>query len=264
MAIASLSEAVTALKIPLPFAIASIANMAAGIQASLWKAAGQFPPAAATPSTAAVPTDATSGYIFTNPTNPVKTYLYSIDVIAAQIGQLILYDRLSANGGISGTSTGTVTTNLPTAAINRGDTTGLNVEGFLEWYGDTGSTAITITANYTDDAGNTGNTSGSISLAATRRASMMFPIPRATGDAGIRAVASVAPSASTGTAGNYGITLCRRLATIPIVAANNPVKLGPLELGLPEIPDDCCLMWAFIPSSTSTGQFSGCITLAQG
>lgn len=231
---------------------------------SLWKAAGQYPPAATTPTSAAVPDDASSGYSFTNPSSPAKSYLGFVGVVAAVPGQLVLFDRLSHTGGLSGTSTSAQTTNLPTAAINRGDTTGLGVEGFLEWYSDTGSTATTATVSYTDDAGNTGNTSGSIALAATRRASMMLPIPLAAGDKGIRAVASVTLAASTLTAGNFGVTLCRRLATIAIPTANIPVQLDAFSLGLPQVNDDACLMWGFIPSSTTTGQFNGGMVLGQG
>ena len=70
--------------------------------------------------------------------------------------------------------------------------------------------------------------------------------------------------ASTGTAGNFGITLMLELARIPIFLANTPLNLDALALAMPTIPDDACLAFAYVSSTTSTGQVQGLLSLAQG
>lgn len=241
-----------------PFSKASITTVAAA-QYSLWLSAG-VPAAGAAPGAAAVPTIATAGcQPLTNPTGGALSYLGKLDAMCAQSGQLILYDRLSHMSGLSGTVTTAQT--VSTEAINRGDTTGFQVEGFLEWYTATGSTVANATVAWTDDT----NTSRSsvIALAATRPASFMAPIPLISSANGVKSVQSVTLSASTLTAGNFGVTLCRRLATIPVIA-NVPVSLDPFALGLSPIDNNACMFFAFVANTTSSGVLSGALTIGQG
>lgn len=242
----------------LPISKASVTSVA-GLPYSLWLSTG-VPAAGAAPGAAGVPTAATTGApLYTNPVGPALAYLGGASMMGAVSGVLTIYDRLSHFSGLNGTLATLQSVN--TATITRGDTTGLNVEAFLEWYTATGATAVNATVAWTDQS-NTGRSSV-IALAATRPASFLAPITMTSGASGVRSVQSVTLSASTLTAGNFGVTLARRLATIPIIA-NTPVSLDAFATGLPRAYDDACLWFTFTSSTTSTGILSGAITLGSG
>lgn len=160
-------------------------------------------------------------------------------------GSYILIDRLSHQGGLDGTLTTAQTTNLPTAALTR-YTNGVGVMAAIVIYTAIGATASTFTVSYTNQAGVAGQTSvahiiGSSSYNAGGR---LIPIPLANGDTGIRSVESVTLSATTGTAGNFGIVLFRPIAMFAIDTLNPVVAdliSGCSAGGLEPISDDACL-----------------------
>jgi hypothetical protein len=169
---------------------------------------------------------------------------------------LVLCDRLSHQGGLSGTATGAQTTNLPTAALTR-YTDGVGVMLGLEIYTQIGTTATTITASYTDQDGNTGQTTAATAWGATgfREASRLVVLPLAAGDTGVRAVASVTAAATTGTAGNFGVTLFKPLVAIPCVGSviqDHDALLG-MSSQLVQILDDACLFWLYVSTTTTAG-----------
>lgn len=129
-------------------------------------------------------------------------------------GIILLVDRLAHQAGLSGTATGAQTTNLPVGPSSLRSTTGDGVLAALEIYGQIGNTATTVTASYTNQAGTTGHTTPAIHIGASndRDAGRFIPLPLQEGDTGVRAVASVTLAATTGTAGNFGVTLYKPLA----------------------------------------------------
>lgn len=135
-------------------------------------------------------------------------------------GAYLLVDRLSHQGGLSGTTTTAQTTNLPTAALTR-YTDGVGVMAALTIYTDVGTTAVSPTISYTNQAGTSGQTSGSFQFGGTGwdDAGRTFIVPLAVGDTGVRAVASVTLGVSTGTAGAFGVTLFKPLAMIIVDGA---------------------------------------------
>lgn len=158
-----------------------------------------------------------------------------------------------------GTVTTAQTTNLPTAALTR-YTSGVGVLGFLEIYSAVGTTATTFTASYTDQDGNTGQTSlaAGIGSATYNAAGRLLPINVAQGDYGLRAVASVTVTATTGTAGNFGVTLLKPLIAYPQLpmGGGRAYRFDPLldlYAQFPEIIDDACLQWIFVGNTSSTG-----------
>lgn len=260
MAIVSVDDYVASQKQIIPFLKTGLATVAGQWQ-SLWTGAG-YPAAGSAPGAAAVPTDATTGApLVINPTGGANMYAGRWDAFSNVMGQLILYDRLSHYSGLSGTTFPTAQT-VNTATINRGDTSGVNVEGFLEWYAATGGTGTTATVVYTDDTST--SRSATMTLAATRPAGLVIPIPLIGAAAGIKSVQTVALAASTGGAGTWGVTLARRIATIPITIANAPQALDPFSIGLPEVFADACLWMVWIPNTTTVPVIAGSITLASG
>lgn len=125
----------------------------------------------------------------------------------------MLCDRLSHQGGLSGSAGGAQTTNLPTAALTR-HTSGEGVFAAIMIYTSIGGTPQTVTMSYTNQAGSSGQTSRSAIIGGTnnQNSGRLIIMPLADGDTGVRAVASITLSGSTGTAGNLGIVLFKPLA----------------------------------------------------
>ena len=245
------------------FGKASMTAKAAGTFQSLWTAAG-LPTAGVTPNSASViiPTSATAGaFPFTNPTGGNLTYMSKVSNTQQTIGTLIIYDRLAHSSNLSGTVATAQT--VGGSALTR-YTTGEDVELFLEWYTATGSTGVTVTASYTNEAGVSGHTTVSTAIVASPVAGMMLPLPLQSGDKGVRSVESVTLSATTGTAGSFGVTLVKRIAEVPVVLASGGLVLDPFALGMPQIADNACLSFMMVCSTTSTGFITGTINLVQG
>lgn len=254
--------AAIAAAVPFNFLKASLSSAAAGQLFSLWRATG-IPLQASIPSTWATCTSSTTGAVgFTNPTNPALTYLANMTMQPANVGSLIVFDRLGERGGLSGTVTTAQTVNASIPANRGAAINGSNVEWYLEWYTDTGGTAVTATITYTNQNDTTGLTT-TVSLAATTRAGRMMLITPAAGDY-IKSIQSVTLSATTGTAGSFGVTACLRVAEIANGNIQYISSMDAINLGLPRVYDNACLMLASLCSTTSTGIVQGRLILAQG
>ena len=228
------------------------------------------PFAGTAPTTAAVPTMTTAGS-----GDLLERYNPSADLWLAKAefgsnnathGIWMLCDRLSHQGGLSGTVTGAVTTNLPTAALTR-YTSGVGVMAAIEIYTVIGTTGTTITCSYTNQAGTASRTSQAIVIGNTgfREAGALLPITLQQGDTGIRSIESSTLAASTLTAGAFGYTLFKPLAMFRqfqhIATAWDAVMDGccnPVE-----IVDNACLFWMHIGTAVSSGVLSGQLRLIE-
>jgi hypothetical protein len=232
-----------------------------GILQSLWSAGGN-PAAGATPPTGSgsVPTSVTAGAIpFVDPTSGNTLYLARMLATSSSNATLILYDRVVHTSGLSGTVTTAQTVNTTPVTRNAGSN---NVGAFLEWYTGTGSTAATATVSYTNQSGTAGRT-GTVILPGSVIAGETYPVLLASGDTSVLSVQTVTLSVSTGTAGNFGVTLANRVCSI-VLLANIGQVLDYAGLGLPVIQPDACLAYHLLPSTTSTGTVLTELTLAQG
>ena len=185
-----------------------------------------------------------------------------------------IHDRLMHMGGLSGALASAQTVGIDLAGFSSdnlvarvGDSNYSDVQWWLEWYTDTGATVATATVAVTYNDGSTGNLTG-IALAATRRASFMQPlnglIPAAAAGKYIRAVNSVTLSATTGTAGNFGVTVTRPRVSLGCPLANNKWSADWAALPIGEIPNSSCLFALVIAGATSTGTVRGGAKLAHG
>ena len=254
---------------------ASIASLAAGNYASLWRATGQ-PGQGAIPAAAAVCDNTTIGGIgFTQQTDPSKSYGAWMSATCSNSAETIeIHDRLMHMGGLNGTLTTAQTVgidlsaNLTTSNLGarKGDANYSDVQWWLEWYTATGATAVTATVNVTYNDGSSGTLS--VSLAATRPASQMIPlnglIPGLASGLFIKAVNSVTLSATTGTAGSFGVTATRIRMTMPLPLSNKTEVFDWAALGLPEIYNSSCLFLVALLSTTSTGTVRGTGKIAHG
>lgn len=255
---------------------ASISNAAAGQFHSLWRATGQ-PGQGAIPTTPAVCDNKLVGSMgFSQQTAPATSYGAWANAACSNSAVTIeIHDRLMHMGGLSGTSGAAQTVgldlfaNLATANLDarKGDANFSDVQWWLEWYTDTGSTAVTLTANVTYNDGSSGNLTGA-ALAATRRASFMLPlnslVPAAQAGLYIRDINTITLSASTGTLGNYGVTATRPRLTLPLNVTNKMEVFDWAQLGLPEIYNSSCLFPIELASTTTTGTVRGGGKIAHG
>ena len=244
---------------------ASIASQTANSFSSLWRATGQ-PGQGAIPTSAAVCNNSLLGAIgFAQQTAPATSYLAILENMCSNAGgTLEIHDRLMHMGGLNGTLATAQTVNLDLNAnlatdnldARRGDANFSDVQWWLEWYTATGATVVTATVAVTYNDGTTGNLTAQ-SLAATRPASHMIPlnslIPAAASGKYIRDVDTVTLSATTATAGNFGVTATRYRAANYMPVLNARFTADWAALGLPEIPNSACLFGVLANPTTTTG-----------
>lgn len=254
----------------------SIANAAAGQFHSLWRATGQ-PGQGAIPTTAAVCQDQLIGCMnFAQQVDPSTSYLGYFEAVCSNSAvTLEIHDRLMHLGGLNGTlataqaASVDLSANLANSnlAARIGDPNYSDVQWWLEWYTDTGATATTVTVNVTYNDGTTGNLTAA-SLTATRRASFLLPlnglIPAAASGKYIRAVNTVQLTATTGTAGNLGVTATRQRASLGCPVANIKWSADWASLPVSKTPNNSCLFVIQIAGATSTGTVRGGGKIAHG
>ena len=248
---------------------ASIANTAAAQVFSLWRATG-VPGQGAIPAAAALTVNGLLGSMgFTNQVGPVTSY-YAFQTANSSLAfsSFEVHDRLAHMGGLNGTllTAQTVGVDLLTLALpaaRRGDANYSDVQWWLEWYTDTGATAANATVNVTYDDASTGNLAV-IAVGGTVRASRMIGLVSAVPGRFIRGVNNVTLSASTATAGSFGVTATRPRTTVSTAVANKAENFDWALLGLPEIPNDSCLMILSVCTTTSTGTLRGQGKIAHG
>lgn len=233
--------------------IASLATIA-GRTYDTWTTA---PPVGTAPgTTASNPTSATAGALgpFQNAGSGLDWRIVSSRFSALSPGVYIVCDRLGHVGGLSG-----IVTTSQTAQASVGS----RADGYGCWiavtiYTQIGTTATTISATYQDVAVNSFSTPlvafGGTGFREAGR-TILLPLDPTATDSGVTNVSSVTVTASTGTAGNFGVAVIKPLFAILVpdtsgVASAAGFISGSSCGGIPVIPDDACLF--VMPISTST------------
>lgn len=230
---------------------------------SLWTYDG-VPAGGAVPTAVAIPDRSLQGAIpFVVATGGRDTHLIGASVTPNTAGVYLLYDRLMHIGGLSALSTAdqTVQGSPASPAITR-NTGGEGNIAWYEIYTVIGTTSRTLTMTYTNQAG-TGSQTSTINIGGTgfREVTRAQRIPLAAGDTGIQAIEKVSLNTSTGTAGNFGITLAQPLAWLP-VGSTGTAGWRDYTTGLPGIPvidPDACLALMFIPAAATAPELWGCL-----
>ena len=255
---------------------ASIASQTAGSYCSLWRATGQ-PGQGAIPAATAVCNNNTLGTInFAQQTLPARSYGAYLELATGNAAMTLeLHDRLAHMGGLVGNVTTAQAVNLDLSTLlatdnlseRKGDADYSDVQWWLEWYTATGATVVTATVAVTYNDGTTGNLTAQ-SLAATRPASHAIPlnslIPAAQSGKFIRGVVSVTLSATTGTAGSFGVTATRPRMAIGSPIANFKSISDWAQLGFPEIYNRSAVFPMVLTSTTSSGTVRGGGKIAHG
>lgn len=234
------------------------AAKSAGAFQSGWLATG-FPAAGAAPPAytagAGYTCDKSTAGAMLYANAAVKNWFAQIQASSNVAGTLIIADRLWSCSGIPfGASTYNITTpgNLPARIIDNG----AEVECWVEQFVAAGAASGTLTLNYLN--ANTGAAKAGVipAVVSAPVAGQMQPFPLAAGDTGVRQITSVTNSA-TWTSGSFGLTLLKRLATIPLPIAGVGNVLDWAALGLPGILNDACLMFIFQATSTTAATILG-------
>lgn len=222
---------------------------------SLWTFPGTPGGGASTPPGAGEACDRnTAGAIqFHVPTGGREKWLTRIDVLHNNTNQLgtafTLFDRLYHNSGLNGAIFGApqAVSGAPTR-----HTDGAGNLLFLEVYATVGNSLVTATVNYVNQDGNPSSGTARFGRASSNasfgRIASLVPVVLAPGDTGVRSVTSVTLSGSTGAAGDFGVTIARRLAFLPVVGVNGYYGGATSFLTGPQGPikieEDACLFGA--------------------
>ena len=253
-------------KVPRVAGVAATAPIV-GRGCSLWTYDG-MPAGGAVPTSGAIPDRTTTGALpFLVATGGRDTHLIGASITPVTAGVFLLYDRLFHIGGLSGTSTAaqSVQGSPASPALTR-NTGGAGNMAWYEIYTIVGTSAAVMTMNYTNQAGTSGQTS-TINIGTTgfREVTRAQRIQLAAGDTGIRAINTVTLSTTTGTAGNFGITIAQPLAWIPVGAAGT-AGWRDYTTGLPGIPvidPDACLALMFLPAVATAPEVWGSLATVE-
>lgn len=232
----------------------SSATVVAGRAYDLWRASV---PLGAAPTSAVVPDTDTLGALGQRDAGSgLQNSIIGYRLSALNPGVYIICDRLAHSGGLSGTTTGAQSTNLPTPTLTR-HTSGIGVMIGLTVYSAVGATATTVTANYVNETGVNISATPSVQFGGTgfNAANRMILLPLAAGDSGVKVVNDVTLTATTGTIGNFGVTLFKPLYTICVESLSG-VSSGGFVTGLsaggiPAVENGACLFPISLCASTN-------------
>jgi hypothetical protein len=236
---------------------AAAAAIIAGRWTSLWQYEGWPGGAGAAPGgTARNPTNATAGSLFqTDPGGGRSKWLLGASCAPLLAGTLMVYDRLADISGLSGINTAAQTiTGLSVSRYTSTAAAGNQI--WLEVYTLIGATNTTITASYTNQAGTAGQITPAVAIGNTglREVQRLIPLPLVAGDTGVRSVENVDFLASTGTQGDFGVTIIRPLVMVPCGLLGVGALRGLIAAlpGVVEVKTGACLSLAWLPNSVTS------------
>ena len=218
---------------------------------SFWLAAGSIA-AGATPGAAAICTSALTGSMPLTPAGGGNQLYLAGFAVATSVASQTIYavDRLAHCGGLSGilTTAQSVGTDASSLGSRVGASNYSEVAVFLECYTALGISSVTATITYTNGAGTSGQ-SASVTIPASMGASRMLQFPVV---GGCMSVQNITLSASTGTAGNFGVTMARILTCAASAAANTERTMSWAEVGLTPLANNACIFPTMLTSTAST------------
>lgn len=209
-----------------------------------------------------------------NPTGGDTKYILSVaSNSSAVFNQAFLTDLLWAGGNCSANTTSAQT--VSSAALTR-YTTGTGLVITMEVTTALGATPSAIACSYTNQANTSGQTTGSASLTPSAIVQRLQPsaqlpvLPLASGDFGVRAIASVTCGSAMGS-GVFAIRISKLLFFMVGSAANIPIQqdiVAGIDGLLPLATEGggalgCLELWIFA-NGTSSGDFSLLIKTCAG
>ncbi len=235
----------------IPFSVFELAgNPGAGVLAGTSTAAG------------VVPTDATAGTPTINAFGGANTgYISKVDFGSTVACRIVLFDCLFKAGAFAFNAAVTLAAQPSYSSRVLGGTDFTNTELWLETVtAFTGNQSIAVT--YTNQAGATAHTTGTIATAVAPTVGKMLQLPLAAGDTGLQKVESVTSTVST--VGTFNVLVLRRLWAGRVNIINGGDTHDMLKTGMPIVFADSALMAVVIPDSTATGIFELNLEIVNG
>lgn len=270
MAITSLDGVIAGLQAPVPFLKTSFTGQAAGGYHSSFYIAG-------TPGAATAPSPGLAGAALTSYAGQLSfpgavsgqtVYLAGLDVSsAANVGSILVVDRLWHNSGIVSATTTAQTVNSVAfpARDATGTTNGVNVLVGLEVSTATtnGAPITNTTMSYTDSAGTAAQTATITSFPANAVVGTFVPFNLATGDVGVRSIQTITLGTSYGT-GVVNLVAYRIIAAAGIPVPNVSNAQDAVQLGFPTLYANTVPFIIYVLSGTAGGIVTSTVNYAQG
>jgi hypothetical protein len=195
-----------------------------------------------------------------NPASGNKLYLSRADIIAANLQQIMLLDRLWDDSGIALNAGGAQAITMP-GAIPRyatGEENILLAECVSAW----GAAAVDLTASYTNSEGTSGR-SAVVTVDGTPVAGQSWIFRLQAGDVGIQSIQSVSRSGSSGAAGSLGLVIAQPLTCFLGVGASLASKNDLVDV-FNELTDDACIYAVLGVMGVTTGLLSMGLEFREG
>lgn len=200
-------------------------------------------------TTGVVPTDATGGCPgITDFAGGASGYLARVDFVNTVSCYMRLYDLLWKGGAYAFNAS--TSGNTPTSYSSR--IPGGNYAGTEIWLEQvTAGTGVqNVNVTYINEAGTTGQSTGTIATAANTLG-RLHKLPLQAGDKGVQGVTGVVGSVAT--AGTFNILVMRELWSGRVATANVADVHDLFRTGMPQIFQDSALFLAMRADSTSSG-----------
>lgn len=241
----------------------NLASQLTGGATSLWRATG-YPAQGAIPTTAAICDSTTVGAMpLPGRAGDEDRVILGADLVSSLASNCYMFeDRLAHMGGLSGilTTAQAVGVDITGTGSNlverRGSSDYGDVRWWLEWYVATGSTAVNAVVGVTYDDGSTGTIT--VAVTASTGASRRIEIVPVNGR-WVRSVETVTLSATTGTAGNFGVTATRTLGRVTPQIANRNESADWVNLRARRVADQACLTMGVATANATSGALGGAL-----
>lgn len=200
-----------------------------------------------------VPDDTTTGFPSINAFAGGTTgYISNVAFGSTVPCRITLYDCLFKAGAYAFNANTTLASQPSYSARVLGGTDFTNTEIWIEAVtAFTGNQSIAVT--YTNQAGTTARTTGTIATGVAPIVGRMLQLPLAAGDTGVQKIESVVSTVST--VGTFNVLVLRRLWSGRVIVANSGDTHDFLKTGMPVIFATSALMPIVQPDSTATGLF---------
>lgn len=200
-----------------------------------------------------VPTDATAGFPVINAFGGGTTgYLANVTFGSTVPSRITLFDCLFKAGAYAFNAATALATQPSYSSRVIDGTDFTNTEIWIEAVtAFTGNQSIAVT--YTNQAGVTARTTGTIATGVAPILGRMLQLPLQVGDTGVQKIESVTSTVST--VGTFNVLVLRRLWSGRVIVANSGDTHDFLKTGMPQVFADSALMALVQPDSTATGIF---------
>jgi len=248
----------------------NVASEGVGLYHSLWKTAvgipapGINPPVYSADSDLMIPTSLTLGALPIRNAGSGSLRLTQANFFKVNTGTVTIYDRLWHCSQLVTNILTTQTIAGSGRPINRGNANGKGVELWLEVYTAPGANGATWTINFQDPESGGANAATYTHPTNAESVGQMMPAIMVYGSKSCQYPIDFTCNASSGTAGDIGITLLRPIVTIPLKYANDFRDLGWIVNTLHKIEPNACLAMMVRCTTTTTGIVRGEIEICEG